>query len=78
MGKPLFEQIIPAAIFALIASCTSLSEAERQQNYFVDLARAFGVGVAGVAELSAEEKDKVSHRGKALRMLKQELENEFS
>ena len=30
------------------------------------------------AQLSAEEKDKVSHRGKALRMLKKELENEFS
>ncbi len=30
------------------------------------------------AQLTAEEKDKVSHRGKALRALKRELEEEFS
>ena len=32
MGKPLPTQIIPAAIFAFIASCTSLSEAERKRS----------------------------------------------
>ena len=38
----------------------------------------FVYGDKTFAQLSAEEKDKVSHRGKALRMLKKELENEFS
>ena len=37
----------------------------------------FVYGDKTFAQLSAEEKDKVSHRGKALRMLKQKLENEF-
>ena len=35
-------------------------------------------GDKSFAQLTAEEKDKVSHRGKALRKLKAELEKEFS
>ena len=38
----------------------------------------FMQGDKSFAQLTAEEKDKVSHRGKALRKLKTELEKEFS
>ncbi len=38
----------------------------------------FMQGDKSFAQLTAEEKDKVSHRGKALRKLKAELEKEFS
>jgi hypothetical protein len=46
----------PGTVYQVRIYNRVLSEAERQQNYFVDLARAFGVSVAGISSLSAEEK----------------------
>lgn len=46
----------PGTVYQVRIYNRVLSEAERQQNHFVDLARAFDVSVAGVAELSAEKK----------------------
>ena len=46
----------PGTVYQVRIYNRVLSEAERQQNYFVDLARAFGVDVSGVAVLSQADK----------------------
>lgn len=46
----------PGTVYEVRIYNRVLTEAERQQNYFVDLARAFALDVTGVAELSAEDR----------------------